>query len=510
MNQSHKAATHLIRKVNQKASTTFLKSSSSACQKASFSSVASKTQNPHFGIVGMETYFPNRFVSQSALEQHDGVSEGKYTVGLAQSRMAVVDLEREDTVSLAMSAVKRLFDKYSIDPKQVKRLEVGTESAIDKSKSIKSFIMQEFPQVEYSEMEGIDTINACYGATNALFNGLYWLNSEYTTTKKNDVYSVVVAVDIAQYDKGPARPTGGAGAVAMLLGRDAPLSFSDFRLKAFHMEHAYDFYKPKKTSYFPTVDGQYSNICYLKALDICYERLRSRHEQPISVADLDYLCFHAPYNKLVQKSFARMVYSDFALAEESQLETLFAKYGVNDDETKTKIKQFARSLPREETYNDNESSKFFIGLTKKIYEQKVGASTYLPRELGNTYAASLYAGLTSLVGLKGQELQDKRINLFSYGSGLAAAMFEFQGRETTHKKHRYQLEDIKHILDLPNRLNQRQEITPEQYSKTMDHNMDVYLKHDFVSTTPTDYISSGAYYLDRVDDKYRRFYLRKE
>ncbi|EFC50763.1 hydroxymethylglutaryl coenzyme A synthase [Naegleria gruberi] len=468
-------------------------------------------QNPHFGIVGMETYFPNRFVSQSALEQHDGVSEGKYTIGLAQSRMAVVDLEREDTVSLAMTAVKRLFEKYSIDPRQVKRLEVGTESPVDKSKSIKSFIMQQFPQVDTSEMEGIDTINACYGATNALFNALYWLNSEHTTCKKNDVYSVVVAVDIAQYEKGPARPTGGAGAVAMLLGRDAPLAFNDFRLKAFHMEHAYDFYKPVKTSYFPTVDGQYSNICYLRALDICYERLRARHEEPVAVADLDYLCFHAPYNKLVQKSFARMIYSDFALTtSEQEFDRICAKYNVKDAETKSQIKKFTKSAPREETYNDNESSKFFINLTKKIYEQKVSPSTYLPRELGNTYAASLYAGFASLVGLKGQELQDKRINMFSYGSGLASAMFELQGRETTHKKHRYQLDDIKNILDLPNRLNNRIEVSPEQYSSIMDANMETYLKHDFVATNPTDYIDSGSYYLDRVDDKHRRFYLKKD
>ena len=32
--------------------------------------------------------------------------------------------------------------------------------------------------------------------------------------------AIVVAVDIAAYAKGPARPTGGAGAIAFLLGPD--------------------------------------------------------------------------------------------------------------------------------------------------------------------------------------------------------------------------------------------------------------------------------------------------
>ena len=35
--------------------------------------------------------------------------------------------------------------------------------------------------------------------------------------------AIVVAADIAVYGKGPARCTGGAGAIAMLLGPNAPL-----------------------------------------------------------------------------------------------------------------------------------------------------------------------------------------------------------------------------------------------------------------------------------------------
>lgn len=34
---------------------------------------------------------------------------------------------------------------------------------------------------------------------------------------------MVICGDIAVYEKGPARPTGGCGAVAMLIGPDAPL-----------------------------------------------------------------------------------------------------------------------------------------------------------------------------------------------------------------------------------------------------------------------------------------------
>jgi len=40
--------------------------------------------------------------------------------------------------------VTSLFEKYKIDPNQIGRLEVGSETVIDKSKSIKTFLMQLF------------------------------------------------------------------------------------------------------------------------------------------------------------------------------------------------------------------------------------------------------------------------------------------------------------------------------------------------------------------------------
>lgn len=38
-------------------------------------------------------------------------------------------------------------------------------------------------------------------------------------------YAICVQADIAVYEKGPARPTGGAGAVCLLIGPKAPVVF---------------------------------------------------------------------------------------------------------------------------------------------------------------------------------------------------------------------------------------------------------------------------------------------
>jgi hydroxymethylglutaryl-CoA synthase len=56
-------------------------------------------------------------------------------------------------------------------------LEVGTETIIDKSKSVKTVVMQLFEESGNHDVEGIDTTNACYGGTAALFNALAWVES---------------------------------------------------------------------------------------------------------------------------------------------------------------------------------------------------------------------------------------------------------------------------------------------------------------------------------------------
>lgn len=58
--------------------------------------------------------------------------------------------------------------------------------------------------------------------------------------------------DVACYDRGPARCTGGAGALAVIIGPGAPINF-DRRLRSVYMRHSYDFYKPNMASEYPTV-----------------------------------------------------------------------------------------------------------------------------------------------------------------------------------------------------------------------------------------------------------------
>lgn len=445
------------------------------------------------GIKGIEIYLPNQYVNQAELEQFDGVSSGKYTIGLGQTNMSFVN-DREDIYSMSLTVCANLLKNYKIDPMNVGRLEVGTETLIDKSKSVKSVLTQLFPG--NGDIEGIDTINACYGGTNALFNSLNWIESSSWDGRD----AIVVCGDIAIYDKGAARPTGGAGTVALWIGANAPLAFDSVR--GSFMEHAYDFYKPDFTSEYPHVDGHFSLKCYVKSLDQVYNTYLNKaiNKGLIDASDntplteyFDYNVFHVPTCKLVTKSYGRMFYNDC-----KRNQSLYPSEESAEDILKWNNMEYEESLV------DKTIEKKFVQLSKKIYQEKVEKSLIVPTNTGNMYTGSLYASLSSLIYYVGSEsLQNKRIGLFSYGSGLAASLFSCKVVGDVSK--------IAEVLDIDNKLNNlRKQATPTEYEQAIALRENAHLKKDFKPVGSIDLLQKGTYYLTEVDDKFRRSYLVKE
>jgi len=439
------------------------------------------------GILAVEMYFPKTYVAQERLEEYSQVSKGKFTIGLGQDQLAFVN-DREDIYSMALTVVANLMDKYSIRYEDVGRVEVGTETIADHSKSVKSVIMQLFADSGNTSVEGIDNIHACYAGTAALFNSIAWVESSYWDGR----YALVIAADIAEYASGPARPTGGAGAIAMLIGPNAPLVF-ERGLRTTHMEHAYDFYKPRLSSPYPVVDGHFSNVCYLKSVDVCYQRLlekiASQEGRDADVNIFDYVCFHSPYNKLVQKSFARILYNDYLRNRENPLFTDLSQF---------------KDISIEDSYDSAPLMKTLTNISKPAYKTKVQPTTVIPKAIGNMYTASLYASLVSLLAVEGDRLAGKRILMFSYGSGLAASMFSIRARENAKDR----LREIQHILDIYGRLNARVECPPSEFADAMVLRETLHNTDSFAPSSDTSSLFPGTFYLTNKDDMCRRYYQR--
>lgn len=441
------------------------------------------------GIKAIEVYLPSQYVSEAELEKYDGVSQGKYTIGLGQTNMAFVN-DREDIYSMCLTVCSNLLKNYNIDPSSIGRLEVGTETLIDKSKSVKSVLTQLFPG--NGDMEGVDTLNACYGGTNAVFNSINWIESSAWDGRD----AIVVCGDIAIYDKGAARPTGGAGTVAMLIGPDAPLVFDSAR--GSYMEHAYDFYKPDFTSEYPVVDGHFSLTCYVKALDQVYKSYskkaiaRGLVAEPLNqetcntLKHFDYNVFHVPSCKLVTKSYGRLLYNDFRANP-----SLFPEVDAG-----------LAALDYDKSLTDKQVEKLFVTVAKPHHQTRVAPSLVVPTNTGNMYTGSLYASLASLLTyVPAADLQNKRIGMFSYGSGLAASLFSLTVAGD--------ISAIVSVLGLKEKLAERQELTPQQYEAAIELREKIHLQKDYKPTGSIDHLRTGTYYLTEIDSKFRRSYATK-
>lgn len=314
-----------------------------------------------------------------------------------------------------------------------------------------------------TNIEGVDTVNACYGGTNALFNAVNWVESSGWDGRD----AIVVTGDIALYAKGNARPTGGAGMVAMLIGPNAPIVVEP-GLRGTYMQHAYDFYKPDLTSEYPVVDGHFSIKCYTEAVDACYKAYNKREltlksqvnghtngtnghaEEEAAAAPktaidrFDFMSFHAPTCKLVAKSYARLLYNDY-LADPSS--PAFA-----DVPAELRDMDYTKSL------SDKVVEKTFMGLTKKRFNERVQPSTVAPTMCGNMYCASVYSGLASLLStVPSETLQGKRVGIFSYGSGLASSLFSLKIVGST--------EAMAKVINLSERLAARRTVAPEVFDE---------------------------------------------
>ncbi|KAJ7693764.1 hydroxymethylglutaryl-coenzyme A synthase N terminal-domain-containing protein [Mycena olivaceomarginata] len=417
------------------------------------------------GILAMETYFPLRCISEAELEEYDGVSKGKYTIGLGQEYMAWPD-DREDINSFALNAVSGLLEKYRIDPKSIGRIDVGTETIIDKSKSVKTTLMSLFAESGNFDIEGIDSKNACYGSTAALYNAINWVESSSWDGRN----AIVVAGDIAIYAKGAARPAGGAGACAMLIGPNAPVVFEP--IHGTYMADTYDFYKPNLSSEYPEVDGPGSVITYVQALDETYKAYKAKAANvakravhvngndhtngdaatpAFSLDNVDYALFHSPYGKQVIKGHARMLFNDFLSAPSAP------QFAVIPEPEREAFLAATQST----SLKDKTVEKTFIAAGKTSFAAKVEPTMACSRRLGNMYTASLYGCLASLLSnVPSAELRGKRASLYAFGGGCAASFWTLRFKGDTS--------EIAEKMDLLNRLKKMKVVPCQEFVDALE------------------------------------------
>lgn len=349
-------------------------------------------QQPRVGIEAIAVALPRRYLAIEDLAVARGVPPGKYIAGLGAREMAVAHPD-EDTVALAATAASRLVRAHSVDTSKLGMLVVGTETGVDHSKPVASFVqgLLGLPRT----MRTFDTQHACYGGTAALMAACDWIASGNAAGRS----ALVICSDIARYGLDTAgEPTQGAAAVAMLVSEKPELIALDQGMNGVFSTDVHDFWRPFGRRE-PLLDGHYSIDCYLEAVAGAYRMWRDQATRRGVVSDrgaprselLARIAYHAPFCKMARKAHAHV--------RRIELEE---QHGGPLDEA---------ALAREE----------IAGAAS--FEEQVAPSLGLVSRIGNTYTGSLYLGIAGLLHAQSTMLAGKRVGLFSYGSGCSSEFF---------------------------------------------------------------------------------------
>lgn len=317
--------------------------------------------NMKAGIDAISFYSSRYFLDLKTLAEARGQDFNKYYVGLGQERMAIPPPD-EDIVTMAANAALPLIEGQ--DMSGLELLLFATESGIDQSKAGGIFVhgLLDLPK----RCRVVELKEACYGATAGLQMALAMVQRNPGTK------ALVIGTDIARYELGsPGEPTQGCGAVAMMITANPRLMAIDPEAGLF-TDDVMDFWRPNYRDQ-AVVDGKYSTRVYLGALLETWKQYAERSGR--GYGDIHRFCYHLPFTKIAVKAQERL-----------------AKLNG-------------------------------IELTEEAGEALLLDSLRYNRLTGNSYTASLYVGLNSLLDTCAEDLSGRRIGLFSYGSGCVAEYF---------------------------------------------------------------------------------------
>lgn len=137
------------------------------------------------------------------------------------------------------------------------------------------------------------------------------------------------------------------------------------------------------------MDGHVSMGIYINAMLNTYDTLRkkqnAKYKQSLKTKDFDYMCFHTPFAKMVQKSFLSLVEHDIKLNPAD-----FDKQLVQG------IAEIAGGAGTSAEKN-TKIQNFLLKQVGKDWQNRCERSLYLSKRLGNIYTGSLYIGLLSLI-----------------------------------------------------------------------------------------------------------------
>jgi hydroxymethylglutaryl-CoA synthase len=315
---------------------------------------------PAIGIHDLSVATTEYVLAHASLAAENGTRLGKYHTGIGQQSMSVPAAD-EDIVTMAATAAAPVIARHGAD--RVRTIVFATETAVDQAKAagIHVHSLLGLP----SATRVVELKQACYSGTAALQFAIGLVHRDPSQQV------LVIASDVSKYDLGsPGEATQGAAAVAMLVGA-APALVRIEDPSGLFTADIMDFWRPNYRST-PLVDGYESISAYLTAVEGAWKDYTERGGRALD--EFGAFCYHQPFTKMARKAHRH----------------LLDHCGYDLDEAEV--------------------------------NRAVGHTTTYNTVIGNSYTASMYLGLASLLD-NADDLTDQAIGFLSYGSGSVAEFF---------------------------------------------------------------------------------------
>jgi hydroxymethylglutaryl-CoA synthase len=355
------------------------------------------------------------------LAQNRNIEPEKLIKGLGLQKMTLLDVH-QDVVTMASNAVLQLITENNLDCNHITRIYVGSESGVDSSKPIASYIVNllesRLGENKFTHCDVVDLTFACIGAVDALQNCIDYIRLN------PDEKAIVVATDLAKYDlESTGEYTQGAGAIALLVSSNPRIiSFSSH--VGVSTQGVFDFFKPRQSiekqlitgnqnnenwqgivenevTFYkeqPVFDGQYSNTCYINRIVDAYQKFKAKSNS--SYQNWNNFLMHLPYCFQGRRTFLEII-----AAEAPEL--IAQETGEN---YKEKLKNFSKS-------------DFY----KNLVQEKIYPSEIASAQVGNIYTGSIFLGFLSTLFYfknKNEEIFGQKFGFIAYGSGSKSKVFE--------------------------------------------------------------------------------------
>ena len=119
----------------------------------------SKESQIPVGIDDIAIHFPRLFMDMRDFAEMRGADFAKLNKGLGLTAMSIPDVH-EDTATMGAMAVMQIIDRNGLNPRDIGRMYLGTESALDGSKPTATYIVDMLTQ-RYGERYGTDCFVNC-------------------------------------------------------------------------------------------------------------------------------------------------------------------------------------------------------------------------------------------------------------------------------------------------------------------------------------------------------------